>query len=197
MGAQRPTKTEGQPAEWVEGSATAYVIDPRDELPLEQGVRPDLPQFTSGGLSPSFLGELHLVLQKRTAIEAAEEYQEGRVARENAVRRVAHAIPIPHEYSVQLYVCSEEFCRLLAALDDTHIADIALRWRALLWPSLHQNGSVPESLNSPRASILPQLVTLSKVAMSTGRKLMLRIEYRRNTRDATTGVIHRSQETRH
>jgi hypothetical protein len=197
MGVQRPTKAEGQPAEWVEGSATYYVNDPRAELPLEQGVRPDLPQFTSAGLSPSFLGELHLILQGRTAMESSQEYQDGRVARESAVRRVAHAIPIPHEYSVQLYECSEELCGLLAALDETRVADIVRRWRALLWPSLYQDGSAPENLNRLRAWILPQLVALAREAVSSGRKLMMRVEYRRNTRDATTGVVHRTEETRH
>jgi hypothetical protein len=197
MGGQRATKTEGLPAEWVEGSATAYVNDPRDELPLEQGVRSDLPQFTSGGLSPSFLGELHLILQGRTALQAAQEYQEGRVARENAIRRVAHAIPIPHEYSVQLYVCSEELCGLLAALDEERAAEIARRWHVLLRPSLYEDGSAPERLNKLRASMIPQLVALAKEAVSSGRKLMIRVEYRRNTRDATTGVVRRSEETRH
>ena len=197
MGVQRPTNAGGQPADWVDGSATYYVNDPRAELPLEQGVRSDLPQFTSAGLSPSFLGELHLILQGRTAREAAQEYQDGRVARENAIRRVAHAIPIPHEYSVQLYVCSEELCGLLAALDETRVADIALRWRALLWPSLYQEGSTPESLNRLRARILAQLVVLAKEAVSSGRKLMMRVEYRRNTRDADTGTVHRTEETRH
>ena len=184
MGVQRPTKAEGPPADWVECSATCYVNDPRAELPLEQSLRPDLPQFTSAGLSPSFLAELHLILQGRTAMDAAQEYQEGRVTRENALRPVAHAIPIPHEYSVQLYVCSDELCGLLAALDETRMADIALRWRALLWPSLDQDGSVPENLNRLRAGILPQLVTLAQEAVSSGRKLLMRVEYRRNTRDA-------------
>jgi hypothetical protein len=197
MAAQRATKTEGPPAEWVEGSATAYVNDPRHELPLEQGVRSDLPQFTSGGLSPSFLGELHLILQGRTALQAAQEYQEGRVARESAMRRVAHAIPIPHEYSVQLYVCSEELCGLLAALDEERAAEIARRWHVLLRPSLYEDGSAPERLNKLRASMIPQLVALAKEAVSSGRKLMIRVEYRRNTRDATTGVVRRSEETRH
>ena len=197
MGVQRPTKAEGQPAEWVDSSATYYVNDPRAELPLEQGPRPDLPQFTSAGHSPSFLGELHLILQGRTAIEAAQEYQDSRVARENAIRRVAHAIPIPHEYCVQLYVCSEELCGLLAALDETRVADTALRWHALLWPSLYQDAAVPENLNRLRASILPQLVALAKEAVSSGRKLMMRVEYRRNTRDANTGAMHRTEETRH
>ena len=197
MGVQRPIKAGQQPADWVDGSATCYVNDPRAELPLEQGLRPDLPQFTSAGLSPSFLGELHLILQARTAMEAAQEYQDGRVARENAIRRVAHAIPIPHEYSVQLYVCSEELCGLLAALDETRVADIALRWRALLWPSLHQDAAVSENPNPLRVRILPQLVALAKEAVRSGRKLMMRVEYRRNTRDANTGAIHRTEETRH
>ena len=197
MGVQRPIKAGQQPADWVDGSATYYVNDPRAELPLEQGVRPDLPQFTSAGLSPSFLGELHLILQGRTAMQSGQEYQDGRVARENAIRRVAHAIPIPHEYSVQLYVCSEELCGLLAALDETRVADIALRWRALLWPSLYQDGSMPENLNRLRDTVLPQLVALAKEAVRSGRKLMMRVEYRRNTRDANTGAIHRTEETRH
>jgi hypothetical protein len=99
-------------------------------------------------------------------------------------------------------VCSEELCGLLAALDETRVADIARRWRALLWPSLHQDGlhqhgSVSENPNRLRASILPQLVALAKEAVSSGRKLMMRVEYRRNTRDATTGVLHRTEETRH
>jgi hypothetical protein len=197
MGVQRPTKAGEQPADWVDGSTTCYVNDPRAELPLEQGLRPDLPQFTSAALSPSFLGELHLILQGRTAMQAAQEYQDGLVARENAIRRVAHAIPIPHEYSVQLYVCSEELCGLLATLDETRVADIALRWRALLWPSVYQGGSVSENPNRLHAWILPQLVALAKEAVSSGRKLMMRVEYRRNTRDANTGAIHRTEETRH
>ena len=77
------------------------------------------------------------------------------------------------------------------------VADIVRRWRALLWPSLYQDGSAPENLNRLRAWILPQLVALAQEAVSSGRKLMMRVEYRRNTRDADTGVIHRTEETRH
>jgi hypothetical protein len=197
MTVQRSSSAEGQPADWVDGSATAYVNDPATELPLEQGLRPDLPQFTSARLSPSVIEELHLILQGRTAMEAAAEFRSGRAVGESATRRVAHAVLIPHEYSVQLYVCSEEMCRLLAALDEQRVADIALRWQNLLWPSVHEDGTVPESVGKFRASILPQLVMLARVAVNTERKLMLRVEYRRNIRDALTGAVRRSEETRH
>ncbi len=53
------------------------------------------------------------------------------------------------------------------------------------------------SPESAPEGILPRLVALAQEAVSSGRKLMLRIEYRRNTRDVTTGVIRRAEETRH
>jgi hypothetical protein len=197
MGTQRPVSAGGQSVEWIDGSATIYVNDASAELPLEQGLRPDLPQFTSPGLSPSFLSDLHLILQGQTVMEASAKYRDVRVAGENAVRRVAHAVPIPHEYSVQLYVCSDEMCRLLAALDEQRAADIAHRWHALLWRSLYKDETVPESLTRLRAGILPRLVALAREAVGSGRKLLLRIEYRRNTRDAATGAVRRTEETRH
>ncbi len=195
MGTQRPVSAGSQSIEWVDGSATLYVNDASAELPLEQGLRPDLPQFTSAGLSPSFLADLSLILQGRTEMEDSLEYQDARVAGESAVRRVAHAVPIPHEYSVQLYACSDELCRSLAALDERRAADIARRWYALLWPALYKDETIPGS--RLREGILPRLVALAQEAVSSGRKLMLRIEYRRNTRDVTTGVIRRAEETRH
>ncbi|HEY0342636.1 MAG TPA: hypothetical protein VGC34_17680, partial [Steroidobacteraceae bacterium] len=155
------------------------------------------PQFTSAGISPSFLADLSLILQGRTVIEHSLEHHDARVAGESAVRRVAHAVPIPHEYSVQLYVCSDEMCRSLAALDEQRAADIARRWYALLWPSLYKDETIPESRSRLREGILPRLVALAQEAASSGRKLMLRIEYRRNTRDVTTGAVRRTEETRH
>lgn len=167
--------------DWVVCSGTVYVNDPAADLPLEQGIRPDLPQFTCVGLDISFLTDLHTILTGQT--------REG-------IRRVAHSIPIPKEYSIQLYMCSEELCHLLANSGEERVADIVQRWRTLLWPSL-QESLEPESRRRFRATVLPQLVSLSREAISSRRRLMVRIEYRRHARDATTGEVRKREDTRH
>jgi hypothetical protein len=185
-----------QSVDWVVCSGTAYVNDPAAELPLEQGIRPDLPQFTCVGLDLSFLTDLHMILTGRTRKDAAEDVQKARVAQQEAIRRVAHSIPIPKEYSVQLYRCSDELSNLLAAAEEERVADIAQRWRTLLWPPL-QESAEPESRRRFRATVLPRLVSLSREAVSSRRKLMIRIEYRRHVRDAATGTVRKHEDTRH
>lgn len=182
--------------EWILCSGTVYVNDPAAELPIEQGIRSDLPQFTSEGLDLSFLSDLHVILQGRTGMEIAEDFQTGRVAKGEAIRRVAHAIPVPKEHSIQLYVCSEEMCDLLAATEEERVADIVQRWRTLLWPALQQSAE-PESRRRFRARVLPQLVSLAREAVRSRRKLMIRIEYSRQTRDGTTGIVRGPEQTRH
>jgi hypothetical protein len=166
-------------------------------MPIEQGIRPDLPQSKIPGLDLSFLANLHMILQGRTAMQVAADLLNGRVAKEEAIRRVAHAIAIPKEHSIQLYVCSDELCKLLAVTEEQRVADIAQRWHALLWASPPQNRTEPETRRQFRAWVLTQLVTLAQEAVRSGRKLMIRIEYRRHTRDAATGIVRRPEETRH
>jgi hypothetical protein len=186
----------GESTEWIVCCGTVYVNNPDAELPLEQGIRPDLPQFTCVGLDLSFLGDLHTILLGRTRLEIAEDFQKGRSAQGEGIRRVAHSIPIPKEYSVQLCMCSDDLCNLLATAEEEHVADIVQRWRALLWPSLQQSAE-PESRRRFRAEVITRLVALAREAVNSGRKLMIRIEYRRHTRDATTGAIRKHDETRH
>jgi hypothetical protein len=181
--------------DWVVCSGTVYVNDPAAELPLEQGIRSDLPQFACVGLDASFLTDLHTILRGRTPMDLIQDFQKGRVT-EPGVRRVAHSIPIPKEYSVQLYMCSEELCRLLADSGEERVADIVQKWPTLLWPSL-QESLEPDSRRRFRAAVLPQMVSLSREAIRSRRRLMVRIEYRRHARDAITGEVRRREDTRH
>jgi hypothetical protein len=182
-----------QVTDWMDCSGTAYVNDPAAELPIDQGPRFDLPQFASPGLDPSSVADLRGILLGRTMIEIAQDFQNG-VVTENPVRRIAHAIPIPHEHSVQLYVCSDELCKLLATLDEERANDVARRW-GVLSPS--SDGAGPEGRYRTRVRILQQLAALSRVADSTGKKLMLRVEYRRQTGDAGTRRVRGNDGTRH
>jgi hypothetical protein len=186
-----PSKPEV--TEWLDCSGTAYVNDPSAELPIDQGIRFDLPQFTSPGLDPSSMADLRRILLGRTMIEIAQDFQNG-VVWENPVRRMAYAVPIPHEHSVQLYVCSDELCKLLATLDEQRANDVARRWAVL---SPYSDGVGPESGYRLRVRILQQLAALSRDADSTGRKLMLRVEYRRQSGDVGTGRVRRNEGTRH
>jgi hypothetical protein len=182
--------------EWIVCSGTVYVNDPAAELPIEQGIRPDLPQLTSPGLDLSFLMNLHAILLGRTRRELAEDLRNGRVPKNDAIQRVAYSIPVPGEYSAQLYRCSGELCNLLASLEGARVADIVQHWHALLYPS-PQQGAEPESGRRFRARVLPRLALLARETNSSNRKLMLRIEYRRYTKDATTGAVSSHAETRH
>lgn len=190
------SSSDGHSADWTVCSGTVYVNDPAAELPLEQGIRPDLPQFTCVGLDLSFLTDLHMILMGRTRLDVIEDYQKGRVAERKGILRVAQSIPIPKEYSVQLYMCSDDLCNLLATAGEERVADIVQRWHILLWPS-PQESAEPEGRRRFRAAALPQLVSLSRKAVSSRRKLMIRIEYRRHTRDATTGTVRKHEDTRH
>jgi hypothetical protein len=175
---------------------TVYVNDPAAELPIDQGIRPDLPQITCSRLDPSFLADLHTILLGRTRMDIVEDFQNGRVAKGEAIRRVAQSIPIPKEHSIQLYVCSDDMCNLLAAAKEDRVADVVQRWRVLLWPSL-QPSAEPEAGRRFRGWVLRQLVTLAQEAVRSDRKLMIRTEYRRHTRDATTGAARGPEQTRH
>lgn len=58
---------EPRPIAWVGRVAIVYVSDPGAELPLEHGVRPDVPQFaTPHMVEPSFLIDLHTILAGRS-----------------------------------------------------------------------------------------------------------------------------------
>jgi hypothetical protein len=171
------------------------VNDPAAELPIEQGLRSDLPQFASAGLDSSSLADLLRILLGRTMIEMAQDFQNG-VVTQSPLRRVAYAVPIPHQHSIQLYVCSDELCKLVAAMDEQRANDVARRW-GVFSPPAHADGAGPESRYRLRVCILQQLAALSRVADSTGKKLMLRVEYRLRSGDAASGPVGRSEGTRH
>lgn len=193
-----PSGAKPKVTERVNRSAIVYVNDPAAELPLEQGVRLDLPQFATPRLvEPSFLVDLHTILTGRTQKDYLEEFKEGAVDASVALRSVARAVPIPGEYSIVLYVCSDELCKLLGAADEKRVTEIADRWRALLWPRPEPYEPEPESRRQFRAVILAQLVTLAQEALRSDRKLMVRLEYRQRRRDAETGMVRETQSTRH
>src|SRR5690242_15910482 len=102
--------------EWIDCSWAVYVNEPASELPLELGVRSDLPQFTVRGLDPSFLGQAYTILLGKTAFDVAREYQDNALATEDRARRVAEGVVIPNELTVQVSVYSDKVCRLLAAM---------------------------------------------------------------------------------
>jgi hypothetical protein len=85
---------------------------------------------------------------------------------------------------------------LLADLDEQRANDVARRWGLLLC-SPQSDAVGPESLYQLRIRILQQLVAVSRAADSTGKKLMLRVEYRRQTANAGTGPVRRNEGTRH
>lgn len=189
---------EQQPTEWIVRSTIVYVNDPVAELPLENGIRPDLPQLTNSRLEPSFVTNLHAILLGRTLKEVMEDIQNGRVGAESAtIRRVASTVVISQEYSIELYVCSDELCKLLAATEDQRVTEIAHHWHTLLWPRPQPYESESESRRQFRAGILSQLVTLAREAARSDRKLMMRLEHRKHKRDADTGTVRVSQATQH
>ena len=145
-------------AEWIDCSWTVYVNEPASELPLELGVRSDLPQFTVRGLDPSFVGQAYTILLGKTEFDVAREYQDNAVATEDRARRVAEGVVIPNELTVQVSVYSDKVCRLLAAMDEQRIVDMAGRWPVLLFPSMQQPGSDPgpSSRQQLRESVLRQ-----------------------------------------
>ena len=128
----------------MECSATVYVTDLAGELPLEQGIRFDLPQWTGRGLDPSFFGNLHLILAGRNLEQSLEDFRNGR-AREKSLERIAAAVLIPCEHSVHVYACADELCELLAALDEQRATDIAKGHRHLLSPSTQHEEKDPKS----------------------------------------------------
>jgi hypothetical protein len=119
------------------------------------------------------------------------------VGKERTIRCVAHAVPIPREYSVQLYVCSDELCKLLAALSEQRVTEIAHQWRTLLWPGQQAYESETDGRRLSRVGILSQLVALAQGALASGRKLLIRLEYRQQRKDGDTGTVRTSRATRH
>ena len=181
--------------DWIGCTWTVYVADPAAEPPLELGVRSDLPQFTVAKLSTAFLERVHTILRGKTEFDVAKEHHAGHF--EGPTSQVAAATVVPKEFSVHLYVCSDEFCRLLAAIDEHRATDIARRWKALLWPSLYQDEAERQPGQELREATLRQLIDLAREATKQHRKLMVRIEYRRQVKDLATGKVQGYQETRH
>ena len=185
--------------DWIDCSWTLYVSEPASQLPLEFGIRPDLPQFTVRGLDPSFPGQAYRVLLGKTEFDMAREYQQNPAATEDRARQVAHGVVIPNELSVQILVYSDKVCRVLATLDEQRIVDMARRWHVLLFPSTQPNGSElnPSPEQQLRESTLRRLAHLAREATDTGKHLMCRIEFRRCAKDPATGRVHKMEETRH
>jgi hypothetical protein len=191
-------EAEAKPSEWITRSAIVYVSDLAAELPLEHGVRPDLPQLATTHLvEPSFFRDLHTILLGRTLKEYMEDFKDRRVDASATIRSVAHATPVPREYSIVLYVCSDELCKLLAATDEKRLHEITHRWRAMLWPKAQPYEPEPENRLQHRAAILLQLVALAQAALRSDRKLVVRLEYRRRRKDPGTGEVREPQATRH
>lgn len=197
MSVQGPPGAEPKTIEWIGRSAIIYVSDPAAELPLEHGVRPDLPQFATPLVKPSFFTNLHTILLGRTLKEYIEDFENGRVDASVAIRSIARATPIPREYSIMLYVCSDELCKLLAAADEKRVTEIAHQWHALLWPTPPPHELEPENRRQNRAAILSQVVALARQALGRDRKLMVRLEYRQRRKDPETGMVREVQATRH
>jgi hypothetical protein len=183
--------------EWVDCSWTVYVNEPAAELPIELGVRSDLPQFTVTGLDCGFLWDAYMILRGKTELDFIRQYHTGGVAVEGPMRRLAAATPVPNELSIHVHTCSDEFCKLLAVIDEQRTMDIARRWRALLSPSLYQDETEPDPRQGLRESVLRQLANLAHKATAGGKKLMVRIEFRRCTIDPVTGRVNRNEGTRH
>lgn len=185
--------------EWIECSWTVYVSKPGSELPLELGVRCDLPQFTVRDLDPSFLGQAYTILLGKTELDVVREYQENTLATEDPARRIAAGVVIPNELTVHLSVYSDKVSSLLAAMDEQRIVDMARRWYVLLLPSMqqHESEASPSSRQQLRESVLRELARLARNAVDSSRRLMCRVEFRRCTKDPATGQVHRIEETRH
>jgi hypothetical protein len=195
---QGSSGAEPKPTEWIGRSAIIYIIDPAAELPLEHGVRADIPQFSTPHLmEPSFFSNLHTILLGRTLEEYIEDFKNGRVDESAAIQCVARAIPIPREYSIVLYRCSDELCKLVSATDEKRLTEIARQWRVLLWPRPHPYEPEGEERRQIRAAILSQLVRLAQEALRSDRKLMVRLEYRLRKKDAETGAVYEAQATQH
>ncbi|MGH8200949.1 MAG: hypothetical protein ACREVO_11395 [Steroidobacteraceae bacterium] len=179
----------------MECSATVYVIDAASELPLEQGIRFDLPQWTRRGLDPSFFENLHLILAGGNLEQALDDFRNGR-AREKSLERIAAAVLISCEHSVHVYACANELCDLLAALDEQRATDIARQHLYLLSPSAQHEEKDPYSPHRFRVPTLMQLTTLAQEAKRSARKLRVRVEYRRRSR-GTAGRLSGSEPPRH
>jgi hypothetical protein len=186
-------------SEWIDCSWTIYVIEPASELPLELGVRPDLPQLTVRGLDPSLVSDAYTILLGKTEFDVVREYQDNPAAMEDRARRVAEGVLIPNELTVQVLAFTDKVCSSLASMDEQRIVDMASRWQFLLFPSLKQHGSEPGAspVQQLRESVLRQLAHLAREAVGSGRKLMCRIEFRRCTKDPVTGRVHKIEATRH
>jgi hypothetical protein len=190
--------TAGPLPESTDCYGTAYVIDPATELPLEQTLRPDLPQFASARLDPSFLSELHAVLLGRQIpdIDAHRRRRvaDGTLTGKKPIERVASAVRLSGKHSIALYACSAELCALLAALDEQRASDISRQWNDLVWP-LHIK--VVQDPSADIDSVLVRLASLARSAAASGKRLMVRVEYRRNTIGADTGRLPGDKEVRH
>jgi hypothetical protein len=186
-------------SEWIDCSWTVYVGEPAAELPLELGVRPDLPQLTVRGLDPSFPGQAYTILLGKTEFDVVREYHDNPAAMEDYVKRVAEGVVIPNELTVQVLAYTDKVCRSLASMDEQRIVDMARRWPILLFPSIQQHDCEPglSPVRQLRESVLRQLAHLAREAVGSRRKLMCRIEFRRCTKDPETGRVHVIEATRH
>lgn len=112
---------------------------------------------------PSFFENLYLILAGRDCRQALEDFRNGRTTK-RALQRIAAATPIPTEHVVHLFACADEFCDLLAALDEPRATDIAKRHRYLLWSSSQQSESDPFGRHRFRVPTLIQLSALAQKA---------------------------------
>jgi hypothetical protein len=103
---------------------TAFLADaPIDTAALKHGIAPDVPQFSSPRLDPSFLVNCGRFLSGKVAT------REG--APITYFKRVAGTdFRLPK--ATHFCQCSADLCDLLAALTDERAAEIALKWHDMI-----------------------------------------------------------------
>jgi hypothetical protein len=168
-------------AEAVILRGTAFVGDPvTDALDPNRTPPADAPQFTSPRLDAALLAECFHILTGPPALDRSRHRhaQEHKVG----VRRVPlpGSLNLRRSVAVVLCVCSEEFCRELAALNDERAAQIAEDWYRLLHPNVPASHlpDLPEHRAQHRASILRELASLARAAIAQNKQLLLRVEFR-------------------